>query len=54
MDVQSNLCHNCYAIETEENLCYSDFFFSIISSSFTDVQGLHNWIKNWTLSARPI
>ena len=19
MDVQSNLCHNCYAIETEEN-----------------------------------
>ena len=27
---------------------------SIISSSITDVQGLHNWIKNWTLSARPI
>ena len=24
----------------------------IISSSFTDVQGLHNWIKNWTLSAQ--
>ena len=27
---------------------------SIISSSFMDVQGLHNWIKNWTLSARPV
>ena len=25
MDVQSHLCHNCYAIETEENLCYSTF-----------------------------
>ena len=24
---------------------------SIISSSFMDMQGLHNWIKNWTLSA---
>ena len=25
MAVQSNLCHNCYAIETEENWCYPTF-----------------------------
>ena len=37
--------------------CYTPFFWklvthdSIISSSFMDMQGLHNWIKNWTLSA---
>ena len=32
MAVQSNLCHNCYAIETEENWCYSTFlswFYSV-------------------------
>ena len=32
MAVQSNLCRNCYAIETEENWCYSTFlswFYSV-------------------------
>ena len=32
MAVQFNLCHNCYAIETEENWSYSTFlswFYSV-------------------------